>query len=673
MRWGAGIFLFCMLLFASVSVQAIPPHMYFDDAVEDATAIVAFLDDTISLCEQTLSRAQQGVLHLNITTSITSSSDPDALTASLLSAEEISDQLSYSSDVLAQLQGKASSYELLKDLLLPLQSLGKNVSIFALHHAHLVENLTIIVEYLNTAGGNNTRVVEAFSQGKTILVTMRTTLQRITQAIDELYQQFTTGQLEQYTNQWNQLLQTYEANLALLLRLFKTDTAYLVMFVEDNALYLGETLHIYGFFMADQGFISNQSISIFLNQIRFITTETDTNGTFAVDYAIPLSFTPGSYVLSATTVYNGTEWSSKNITVSINKIPTRLTLFASSPFYSLNETMVFTGELTTVQERPLSEEITLLLGDQNWHTESNTAGTYQFSIQPNISFGTYTIQSHFSPETIYQPSHSPIVEIQVNTPTTLTLQASDDTVQQGQNLGLTGRLTSDITGEVLHNKTISLYQFSTKLGSTITDEQGQFSFTVDTTSLSEGNYTFIARFQSNENKWRSSSSSTTITIFTTWMQQIGNSAFIIAFAAFFGIIFVLYWLYFRKRQQPLPSTSKPRDSQLPIIKHLPSSVKADDYLISEEHVSSQTIRDAILTAYHQLLDLLQQTGSPLPTSSTHRDIEQIMLSRGLSKKPTKRLTHLVEDTLYSPKTMTKRHVTSFNTQLKHLIKDLGGV
>ena len=163
------------------------------------------------------------------------------------------------------------------------------------------------------------------------------------------------------------------------------------MFVEDNALYLGETLHIYGFFMADQGFISNQSISILLNQTRFITTETDTNGTFAVDYAIPLSFTPGSYVLSATTVYNGTEWSSKNITVSINKIPTRLTLFASSPFYSLNETMVFTGELTTVQERPLSEEITLLLGDQNWHTESNTAGTYQFSIQPNMSFGTYTI------------------------------------------------------------------------------------------------------------------------------------------------------------------------------------------------------------------------------------------------------------------------------------------
>ena len=685
---GVSVVCLCIILLSSSVSAVIPPHENFDTATEDLIAIISFFDDAKVLCEDALGFSLKGNCTIQFIKPLTIQCAQEPLLLSVQKGDELTKKLLYSSDIIGKLQNAAGSYQYLKDFLVPLKELGGNVSLFVNIHRNLINNLTKVVD--GVVNGTNTMDTLSFLVNAQSLVhSLSVTLQDIETNLGAFKEGFSVDMLRGLVADAQQMVILYEGYITTLLTMVESEKSFLSVYVDDTTVYLGEYVSLYGVFLAQRRFIVNQSIDVLWDGQKINTTVTGAAGVFNSAIPVLLTATPGAHTIMVSTMFNHTMIFSRNVTVTVLNIPTRITLVVPKTHYSLNESIPFSGRLVDYKDRGLSAPIVLQFAGENISLRSDDQGDFSYLCTQTFAFGRYAAYAAFTPENIYLACVSLKIELSIDTPTVLTIAISKTNLSIGDELQCTGRLTSKVDGSGLENKTIGVFIDTNKIGFVMTDTTGYYRFTHGTQALKEGSvYQLYAMFDSTDAQWRSSTSEK-ITVRIVPVQNVegppvqnvegppvqnveGFPILNVAVAVIIaiGVSLVLFW--FRKKQAPaptkkgnLPSPPLPAPLCQEVTK---TSMNIQEFLVDTSKKGKDAFKTAVISGYRSLLTFLATQGMVLLPSYTHLDIRKTMLSEGFPNIATEIVTETFERALYSPYPLSEQEVTVFNLHLQRLLQ-----
>ena len=672
MRRGFLCLIVLSVLSVSVFTQAVPSHMNFNETSQDLYAITSFLGDIQLLCEHSLSSsldarctiiANQTMNHMTYSN--------ESLRQSLLQRQELVQRISYSDEVLNKLKGKAPSYEYLKECLLPMKQIGLNISSFVLHHQHILENFSLVLDFF-TLGKNESAAVNALGNIKMELFIARINLSIIEQRITTLSTNFSTEVLSSLVSQSYDVLDRYDQYSNDLVSLYYWTEPHLLLFVEQPALYLGREIQAYGYFIAARSFIPSQSVTVQLDHTLINTTITNADGLFESILPIPTEYPPGTYSLHASTSFNTFTYVSPTILITIQKIPTNLMLFSNKTHAYLREPIQLYGTLTDYTGQGIQAAIKCRIGNLTYNQTTDEQGKYAFVVQESLPFGKYPTTISFTPSTVYEPCHSRPLIIYIDTPTILSIILPPTPLPLGDTLIVRGQLKNSIIDLPLQQKNITVFINNKPITAGRTNDTGWYNIPVSTNSLHEGLYSISTFYQTDEPQWRSATSSVVQLTIGAAVFTFLPYAFIILLLLIAVVLFTLRKKIMRKQQAPQPSYLP--DSQSPDLPQKPITLILDekDFIIDTTGKKADTFHDAIISRYHSFIARLSTAGLSFPRSATHLDIQQQMINQGFSPQSTETITTLFEQAMYSPFPLGKKEVTTFNHHIRKLIKNIGG-
>jgi len=659
---GRLVLLFLIVLLISIPVKGITLHENFDETDEDLYALVEFLADTKVLCEESLENSLKSNCSISFDELIDLSYSQEYLDLSIEKSDELKNKLSYSSDILDDLKDKAGSYQYLKDFLYPIQALSINVSYFVENHHNVVNNFSIIVDFIKDIG-NDSNLLLSLVDAHSSITLCRNNLNSIILNLDVMNQSFSTGILRDLITDLSQILDKYESYLDSLIGFLAVDEPTLLLFVDNEIVYLGEDVQVFGYFIADKFFIKNQTINVYWDEYETNTTLTKEFGRYDTLLPIALDVNPGIYNLTGSTVYENNVYYSEKVLITIKKIPAKITLSVPKNDYYLDENISFTGRLVDYQNRGIAAEVLLNVSDSIFLILSDENGNFAYTFDNNLSFGVYSAFAIFNPGSIYGKTQSNTVIIKINTPTVLTLNITGSTFDIGEEIELNGRLTSDIDNSPLDNKTITIYLNDKKISDTKTNDQGLFFYIIETDDLQSGSYTIFSAYISEDLEWRSSSSR----IINIQINSVSVSQNLILYLALIIIILISIFiiLFFRKKQLNKHKNKKhPKEFYFADKLDIPqvSSEKVDigDFSINVNSLNQSDFdyRESIISQYQILLRYLSERGMVFNSGITHLDVKNRMIKEGFSKRAINVVTKNFEYAMYSQFPISKKQDTT---------------
>jgi hypothetical protein len=664
---GVSVVYLCLILLSSTVSAVIPPHENFDTATEDLIAIVSFFDDAKMLCEEALGYSLKGNCTIQFTEPLTIRCAQEPMILSVQKKNELTNKLMYSSDIIGKLQHEAGSYQYLKDFLLPLKELGDNVSLFVNIHGNLIDNLTKVVDGVVNRT-NSTNAISFLVNARSLAQRLSDTLQDIELNLGAFTEGFSVDILRGLVADAQKMFVRYDGYITTLLTMVESEKSFLSIYVDDTTVYLGEHVQFYGVFLAHRRFIVNQSIDVLWDGQKINTTMTRAAGVFNSSIPMVLTTPPGVHTIMVSTVYNHTVIFSRNVTVTVLKIPTRITLVVPNTHYYLNESIQFSGRLVDYKDRGLSAPILLRFAGENISLRSDDKGNFSYLCAQKLAFGRYAAYADFTPENIYLACVSLKTEISIDTPTVLTFAVSKTNLSIGDELQCTGRLTSKVDDSPLENKTIDVFINSNKIGFAMTDTTGYYRFIYGTQTLNEGSiYQIYAMFDSTDPQWRSSPSEK-ITVKVVPGLPVLN----IAVAAIIALSVSLVLFLLRKKHIPaptkkdsLPSTPRPAPLFQEVTK---TPMNIPEFFADTSTKGKDAFKTAVISRYQSLLTFLSTQGMVLLPSYTHLDIRKTLLSEGFPNTATEIVTETFEHALYSPYPLSEQEVTVFNLHLQRLLQ-----
>jgi len=254
--------------------------------------------------------------------------------------------------------------------------------------------------------------------------------------------------------------------------------------------------------------ITGETIEFYVNGNYIGQNTTNSNGLATYNYQITQNI--GTYTinttLNATTQYepsNGTN------TLTVNAIPTSLTINAASGYKGNNTTLTATLWDTTHNKAITGETIEFYVNGnyigQNT-TDNNGLATYNYQITQNI--GTYTINTTLNATTQYAAITGANNLIVNATPTSLTID--NVTGNKGTNVTLKAVLTDTIHSLAIGGKKVSFKVNGAAVGNATTDTNGvaTLPYYID---IVGGKYTVDALFAA-DNQYASSNVTGTLKI-----------------------------------------------------------------------------------------------------------------------------------------------------------------
>lgn len=676
-RFGV-VFVFIVVL-SSISVQAIPPHENFDEADEDLYAIVAFLADTRVLSEESLEYSLRVNYTVEFNETIAMEYSQKNLRFSLEKAQDLDDKLAYSSDILETIKGKAGSYYYLKDFLLSLKALGLNVSSFVTYHNRTLANLSEIVDFV-ASGNNETAALVTLADVRAGITSCRRSLRNLETNLDEVNESFSTTALRAMVPELYHMLDTYEYYLDSLLGFFPGIEPLLLLYVDKYAVYLGEDITAYGYFMAGRGFVANQPIRLWWEHTVINSTVTDAGGRYEFIISMSLDHLPGSYNLTASIRYSASDYYSNIVVITVHTIPTRVVLSTPKTHYYVNESIPFSGRLSDYKNQGIQGALSLHVAEFNLSFQSEEDGNFTYVFNNTLPFGSYAAFVSFSPERIYEASTSRVIHISIDTPTILTLYTAHSQRYVGDEITLSGWLTSGIDASPLADKTVEIFVNNKKIGVAPTNETGFYNFTYATENLNEGVYSIYSRFRSQDIEWRSASSKVIrISLVVSFAQKLSENLYVlaifIAIVALFLLVFILRKRLraFLEKESPSPRKAKPTSSIFSIFR--PSRkpyLRRKGFMIDTSAEQRGDFREAIVSRYRLLLRYLSAKGMPFSPSNTHLDIKDKMIKQGLPEDVTDTVTRTFELARYSPYPINREDLTVFDKNVLTLVTKFGG-
>jgi hypothetical protein len=672
-RGAVALLLMFTFFFGGISVYAIPiSHENFSDADEDFFAILSFLTDSKYLCEQSLLSSYASNCTLFFKDEIEFSFNNHELNISIQKSMEIQSKLGYSIDVLNEIDGKAGSYEYLKEFLIPIKIFSDNVTFVTHNHQKLIISFQTISDNINSGEISNITVFSQLTEAHNALADCRKGVYSINLLLDDISSFFSTSLLENFTVDFNEILDRYELYLSLLIDFFPTKEPQLILIGEKTNVYLGDSISVSGFFIAESGFVSNHEIYLFFDNSFVNSTFTNNIGRYEKIILTNITDKPTVHNITAYTFYNGLGYFSDSILVTLHKIPTKLILNVSSNYFQPSASIFFSGQLCTYKNQGIQGSIILSYNKVNQSVSTNTRGYFNYTILNGLPFGRYSAFVLYNPQVVFDPCVSDAIMFNVNIPTELSISTKSRNLTIGENLHIFGRLQDGLTLKPIVGKPIQLYFNDHIVETALTNESGVYVFSWKTDNFSIGSIEVYTRYSSNDIELRDCVSEIVSVYVYGNNLAIFTSLIIFLFLALLILIVFISVLY--KRRFYSIKTSEKGFDKSSLFSFLSKYQKKRTYLSeprifqNTEHIDfSVNLKQKIIIHYRLFLRYLSSLGLRFHESNTHLDIQKKLKKIGVVEEYVNSVTKIFENARYSQHQTKKDDVDLFDKNVFEII------
>ena len=476
---------------------------------------------------------------------------------------------------------------------------------------------------------------------------------------------------------------------------WQDDRSYLLLWIADADLYLGEVLTGGGYLLENGTFVPGVSVAIAIDESVIAVPGTNDVGAFSFSFPIPLNSSwLGPHDVMATASVSDEIVRSETLEILVSLIPTKLILRPSNRTVSPDEELTIEAVLTRDRGLPLpGAECHLSIdGEQEaFSTDDDGRNEWTWS-GAELGIATHVFAAAYASVLPYASCESGEVSVTVDVPTNVELNLFSDRLRKGYELVGDGKLVAN-ESTPLGSQSIALSIDGVIVANVSTDSAGKFAFSIDTTDYEVGTHLLTAEFIDRDPYWRSSGDSERFVIVTLryteypffpWIPgwEIGGLQEQIPYL-FFGEYAYFTWLFIllvvamvikaiQVRRRHIATAASERvygEGEQPAL------TTRDGRLASLDRMPNWLMRpnEKIVWHYHSLLAFLRARGRMgITDNMTHWEVANMLGSLGYPQAETRRVALLFERAQYSGRESSEEDVAQMRSSSSSLRRS-GGV
>ena len=675
-RTASAVFVLVVLLGTvgmSGTTRAEIPHENYDIANPDLATVINLLNTSIRVSEEALKAFyNQSVGEANGYLSMVDSI------------------LVPAAQVLSKIEDVAGSYENLSTLLPPFLGLRAEMGLFSIMESDLLDARTRLVSLRDLANLTDIDLVTAIETIRTVnsLVTrMNSTIDDMLVSAAAITNMTVDGRtpfrpndlaplIERLRDLLNQILEEIEPIIHDDIP-WGADRAFLILWVEDTNLYLGESVVGGGYLFYNGSFRVNHLVHILWDDAELIALNTDQGGAYRFSFILEIDASLlGQHVMVATATTPYTNLSSDEVVITVLLMPTSLSLDLDKTEMSINETVTATLTLKDVYGRAIpNATCELEFADLVDQATTDSSGSIAMSWTGlDLGFGNHLFSASYVGVLPYASSASEVHALSVSIPTHMSLELFSLKFVPGYYIVGVGKLYANET-QTLPGQKIALYIDGQLMMNVSTDDNGQFAISIPSTGLMGGTHTLRASFSEHGIVWRYCDADVSFIItklrrgqypffpfFPGW--HIGPPEEIVYL--FFGPYAYYFWLLMLVVLAIIVKTLQTRRARAKAPKDLTVATPLEDIAIAAAAESAISLAEhpedwpssaadsprdpngRIVWLYNMLLEFLRRKRKVTITDDmTHWEVARLLRSLGYPRDSVDRVTILFEKAFYS--------------------------
>lgn len=659
-------------------------HENYEDVEEDISALFVSLNRTKEYMIRSLNHSQKVDYTQNINeTDIQQSYDDHELKTSFSLSNDSVDNIEDSKEILKDIKGRVESYEYITEYYTPFYKMTGNLSKLVINHQELLSNLTL-------AGENYIKLLEGIDshhwmwEGLRALNNASYNLKKMEVAVNSIEESsldidndiFDTENLNQNLTSIEQLIEGYREYIVEFTFRFRTIESYLSIYA-PRSTNPGRTINIVGFYIKDGEYQSNHTVEIFKDGVKIGEDKTAEDGYYTIEYTLPLYHSIEEVSLKASIIDENI--SSEDRTLNIVKYPSSIELDLQKEAY-YNEVIIINGSFSTPADLDLQGFSLKTSKGMNVYTSDY--GSFQMYYRTiDFDFGMNTVEVEYEGGRLIERSSSS-VSFEISVPTELTLESDKSKeYEKDESIEFWGELKDNTSKEGMMEEEVSVILDEDTYKKIITSQNGEYSFSIDISSLdlNRGIHTVRTTYNGTK-KYRDCSSKTLYIYIRGDSASVGddpddfdddeddendhlqnliedNWYFI---ALIFGLLFLIfaYYNYSSGEEIEVVETG---------TKGYPSSKKSTASKTSLKASSPEEVP----SIYRSFLNRLDESGIiSLTKGKTHRDISSELSRKAETDENIEDLTNIFEKAYFTERSLSNSEINYFNSLIKNILKEV---
>jgi len=476
------------------------PHENYDLANPD-------LDTVINLLNTSIRASEEALKHFYNQTMDEASRYLAMVDSILVPAQQI----------LSSIEHIAGSYENLTTLLPPFLGLRSEMGSFYSKELSLIDARTRLISLADLANLSDADLISAVETIRTVnslVANMNSTIDDMLVFADEITNMTVEDRTPFKPNSLRPLIEKLRDMLQLVLAEIEPiihneipwgeERAFLLLWVEDTTVYLGEEVVGGGYLFYNGSFRADRLVHVLWDGTEFIDLVTNQLGSFGFTMSIDIDASLlGPHQLMATAQTPYVDLASDELTITILLVPTYLALSLSKAQMSINETVTATLILEDVYGRPVPNSTCQLdYAGRSYSRFTDENGQYvQSWIGEELGFGTHSFSASYAGELPYAPSSAGPLTLSIAIPTQMELELFSKKFSPGYYIVGLGRLLAN-SSQPLEDQTIALFIDGKIMLNVSTDPEGHFAISIPSKDLVGGTHILRAAFVSHGIVWR---------------------------------------------------------------------------------------------------------------------------------------------------------------------------
>ncbi len=685
------------------------PHEQFDQAELDLAVLMLLLDESLGL-------ATESILSCVADDAVGAITYSDRLQESLAAPTEIIDDLSH--DV--------ESYEFLITFIPPFETMSVDDSSITETYSIFFDELTtlrllaeeaVLPPEVYESGMETLASATAYVKE---LIHQLDVLEKDVDAIDALPEIPEQGTLDvqpllDAIALLRERLAQLEMELELLAEKILNPVPRLFLVLNDDSMYLGQTLIITGYLFYMGQFVQDLDVNVRRDGTDISNMSTGASGRFSITYYIPIDpIELGTYIFDASTVFNEVEYWSEETQLIVLKIPTSTIMYPEDS-YEIGPTATIDGMLGDYLGSGLVDQIVSVTIDSTIFdfTTDDSGGFEAVIVTASLGFGPHNISATYPGNTTHQGSSTPVYEFHLKYPAVLTLDVSGDEFEMGDEIVFNGTFTN-MSWECIGSATIRFIIDDRYFTSTITSDNGTYKMTENSEDIGKGTHVAFAEHDGVGTPWfhtRSEEVTFTITekkssnifpgietspkdIFDSIKDFFTGPFLDFLKNAFFGelawlawmilalLIVLAYYGYKRLQFRIWANRLRQMDSQrvsifenkvvtakMRPLSTLPAAqskslMKATLWRLIDTLLGSMPPKDAVVIGYQKFIQFLRtDRDATVDNSLTHREIQTELVFMGYPKETIGKVTNIYEKAMFTDRDVTIEDALGFADSL----------
>ncbi|OGS44494.1 MAG: hypothetical protein A3K76_06320 [Euryarchaeota archaeon RBG_13_57_23] len=488
-----------------IGVSAELPHENFELVGSDLEMVIALLNSSIRASENALRQfyeedVPEANQHLSMASGI----------------------LTPASQILTEIQGLAGSYENLSSLLPPFLQLQTKLGEWSSQEESLLLMRDDVVTASQLANLTDEDLIAAITAIKTVqslIISMNRTIDDMLIPADEISaltvdaeHVFVPNELRPLIEQLRELLRLILAEIEALIHddipwaldPSGQERAFVLLWLADSRLYLGEPIIGGGYLYYNGSFRSGQSVHILMNSSELMTVTTGPTGAFSFVQQVPINASwLGSHIFVATATTPFVNLTSDAASLSIVLMPTTVRIESDETLLSIDEIATVSGTLVDVYGNPIANgSCRLVMDGSTLGVTTSEDGEFERSwTAQELWFGIHQVKAFYDPELPYEPSESNTVEITVSIPTAMTFRLFSEKFRPGYYIVGNGSLMAN-ESDPLVGQRVTIYIDGVMIQNVTTTASGEFAIAIPVGDLERGTHVIRAAFQFKDDMWR---------------------------------------------------------------------------------------------------------------------------------------------------------------------------